>query len=263
MIPKQLFFIWFGKEVPKFAYFSLNSFKEMNTDFCIDLIHYTIDDVVNCHDSVLNYTKNLIFLTKKGIKNKYFDYIKLRIQSKFNFIQILSDVIRFELLYYYGGIYCDCDLFPVKRFDPILLNNTNFTQGVMCFRDKKYNPKHLSDDNIKWYDVDFMKNPLNYHCYVYGDIYFIGAKKEYTPQDLRFNQGAVFNNLLNPPWIRNLENTKDFLNLKRKFYNCELQLYKDMMFYSQYVLHLCNKSWQNDYRKSPMYCEYDDFLYGE
>ena len=263
MIPKQLFFIWFGDKVPEFAYFSLNSFKEFNPDFSMDLIHYTIDDVINCQDSVLNYCKDLIFKTKRGIKCKYYDYINIRLKSKFNFIQILSDIIRFEILYYYGGIYLDCDTFPTKQFDKKLLNNTNFSQSVLCFRNKKYQPKNLSDDYIKLYDLDFIQNPRKYHCFQYTDIYFIGAVKEYKDTDISFNTNANFSNPLLPPWIRNFENNKYFIDLRKNFYKCNLKIYKDFMFYSHYILHLCNKSWQKDYRKSSMYCEYDDYLYGD
>lgn len=263
MIPKQLFFIWFGDEIPKFVNFSINSFREMNPDFKVDLIYYTINDIMNCQDSVINYCKNLIFKTKRGFKCKYYDYINIRLKSQFNFIQILSDIIRFELLYYYGGIYLDCDTFPVKPFDNDLLKNTNFSQSVLCFRNKKYRPKNLSDDNIELYDLDFIKNPLNYHYFQYTDIYFIGAIKEYKDTDICFNTNAVFNNPLVPPWIRNFENNKIFIDLKNRFYECNLQKYKDIMFYSHYILHLCNKSWQRNYKNSNMYCEYDDYLYNQ
>lgn len=38
----------------------------------------------------------------------------------------MSDALRFYLLDTYGGIYLDCDTFPVKPFDDRLLNMDYF-----------------------------------------------------------------------------------------------------------------------------------------
>ena len=264
MIPKQLFFIWIGKEVPIFVNYCIDAFRNQNQNFCIDLIHYTNDDIVNCQDSVINYVKNLIFKSKKGIRNKYYEYINHRIASKFNFIQILSDVIRFEYLYYYGGIYLDCDTFPVRPFDDKLLSLTNFAQNVLCFKRKDFKPKTLNDDTFEGYDDGFIKNPKDYVCYVYQDIYFLGARKEYSDSEIYFNTGVNCANGLNPPWLRNLELSPVFIEYRKRFYEkCDLVLYKDFIFYTHYITHFCSKKWQTPYKESPMYCEYDDYLYGD
>lgn len=260
MIPKQLFFIWFG-DLPDYATYSMNSFKQMNPDFNVDLIHYSINDVVNCNDTLINHCKDLIFKTKKGIRNKYFDYIKHRIESKFNFIQILSDFLRFELLYYYGGIYLDCDTFPVKKFDDNLLNMNSFSQNILCFRDKKYKIKNLHDDKTEYYDLDFVNNISRYHMYNYTDIYFVGLYKKYTDSDIVFAHGAENKNPLNPPWIRNFDNSSNFKEFRKRFLKMDLKINKDYFFYSQYIMHFPGRSWQKDYKESPMYCEYDDYLY--
>lgn len=263
MIPKQLFFIWFGDNKPNYVDYSFKMFKDMNNHFNVDLIYYTIDDVINCQDTILCNCKKMIFDSYNGNNNnKYYNYINLRIKSKFNFIQILSDIIRFEILYTYGGIYLDSDTFPIKKFDNNLLKNNSFSQSVLCFRNKKSSPKHLSDDYTEFYDLNYSKYPHKYHCYSYTDIYFVGLRKEYTDDDIVFTTSADCKNPLNPPWIRNMENTKVFKKLRKEFYNCNLTLYKDYIFYSHYILHLCGKKWQNDYKNSPMYCEYDDYLYG-
>ncbi len=263
MIPKQLFFIWFGNNQPKYIDYSINSFKKVNPDFKVDLIRYTIKDVINCDDSTLKYCRDLIFKTKKGIKNKYFDFINHRIKSQFNFIQILSDFLRFELLYYYGGIYLDCDTFPVKPFDNKLLAMNSFSQSVLCMRNKKYNIKNLHDDMTSYYDIDFMKNISNYHLYTYTDIYFVGLCKNYTSNEIIFTESAENKNPLTPPWIRNFDNSKDFKNLRKKFLECKLELFKDILFYSQYVIHFPGRNWQKNYKENCLYCEYDNELYGE
>lgn len=264
MIPKQLFFIWIGKEIPKFAYYAIDSFKRMNSNFSVDMIHYTNHDIVTCQDSVINYVKNLIFKTKKGINNKYYQYIKRRLDSKFNFIQILSDVLRFEYIYYYGGIYLDCDTFPVKPFDDKLLSLNNFAQTILCFKRKDFKPKTLNDDTFEGYDDGFLKNPKNYLCYTYQDIYFVGSEKEYTQSDIYFNDGVNCRNGLNPPWLRNLELSQTFINYRNRFYNeYDLNTWKDFIFYTHYIMHFCSKGWQKPYKESPMYCEYDDYIYGD
>ena len=263
MIPKQLFFIWFGDNKPDYIDYAINSFKVINPSFKTELIRYTINDVLHCDDSVLKYCKDLVFKTKKGIKNKYFDYIKMRIDSKFNFIQILSDFLRFEILYYYGGIYLDCDTFPVKPFDDNLLNLNSFSQSVLCMRNKKHNVNNLHDDMTSYYDLNFTKDITKYHCYTYTDIYFVGLKKEFTSNEIVFTAGAENKNPLNPPWIRNFDNTIQFKKLRERFFKMELKLSQDMFFYSQYIMHFPGRGWQNNYKSNCLYCEYDDYLYGD
>ena len=42
------------------------------------------------------------------------------------FIVNVSDSYRYVLLKHYGGIYLDCDTFPVRPFDDSLLDHTEF-----------------------------------------------------------------------------------------------------------------------------------------
>ena len=42
------------------------------------------------------------------------------------FIQLLSDIYRIQLIDYYGGIYVDCDTFPLKPFDEKIISLTSF-----------------------------------------------------------------------------------------------------------------------------------------
>ena len=132
------------------------------------------------------------------------------------------------------------------------------------FRRKDFEPKNLHDDTFKGYDDGFIKNPSDYHCYTYQDIYFVGSIKEYSTKDIYFTEGLNCVNSLNPPWLRNLELSKTFLDLKDRFYKKEdLCIYKDYIFYTHYLIHFCSKGWQKPYRESPMYCELDEYLYGD
>ena len=158
----------------------------------------------------------------------------------------------------------DCDTFPVKPFDEELLKMNNFAQSVMAFQRIDFKPKTLHEDTFEGYDAGFMVDPKKYYCYTYQDIYFVGSTKQYTNNDIYFTKCLNCSNSLNPPWLRNLENNKVFLEYKNRFYNnYDLNIYKDFIFYSHYILHFCNKKWQTEYKKSDMYCEYDEFLYGD
>jgi len=57
----------------------------------------------------------------KNILNKTYMYI-LQHQEVFygkeiRFIQLLSDIYRLRIIQEFGGIYVDCDTFPLKPFD--------------------------------------------------------------------------------------------------------------------------------------------------
>jgi mannosyltransferase OCH1-like enzyme len=43
-----------------------------------------------------------------------------------DFIQTLADIFRLAVLNKYGGIYLDCDTYPLKPFDSLLMTK-NFT----------------------------------------------------------------------------------------------------------------------------------------
>lgn len=111
MIPKQIFFIWLGNNKPDYVNFSINAFREVNPDFKIDLIEWSIEDIENPKDELL------IKAIKRSCKNRA-RYPKI--------IQMIGDKYRDLLLKKYGGIYLDCDTFPVKPFDDILLNHKSF-----------------------------------------------------------------------------------------------------------------------------------------
>ncbi len=60
------------------------------------------------------------------------DFIDYQLLSKIKLIKNLgvkSDIIRYLVLYNYGGIYLDCDFVPVKRFDELIIGK-KFIAGV-------------------------------------------------------------------------------------------------------------------------------------
>ena len=119
MIPKNLFFVWFGNEIPKYVFNVINTFKFVNPDFDVKFIHKTVDQIENI------YYKNII-------KDEYDKILTWHVKHSYNriinekkkmpFLMDLYDTFRFGLLCKYGGVFLDCDMFPVKPFDDDLLN---------------------------------------------------------------------------------------------------------------------------------------------
>ena len=128
MIPKQLFFIWLGDNKPDYVDFAINAFKEVNPDFKVDLIWFNDKDV----EESTNHSGQISnILPEKSINNclelsKNTSYVD-RYKSSLSVYKIkLSLSLRYFYLNNYGGIYLDCDTFPIKPFDDELLKNDFF-----------------------------------------------------------------------------------------------------------------------------------------
>ena len=65
MIPKKLFFIWIGRDIPKYVYFSMDAFKKMNDGFDIELVHIpqlfgsNNADVIETKEKLKDYKKSM------------------------------------------------------------------------------------------------------------------------------------------------------------------------------------------------------------
>jgi mannosyltransferase OCH1-like enzyme len=92
-IPKKIHLIWLGGEKPKKFNFLLERIKEKNKNY----------DVIEWNDNNINF---------ELINQRLFDETE-NLGSK-------SDILRFELLYKYGGIYMDYDFLQIKSFDELL-----------------------------------------------------------------------------------------------------------------------------------------------
>ena len=91
-IPKKIHLIWLGGEKPKKFNFLLERIKEKNKNY----------DVIEWNDNNINF---------ELINQRLFDETE-NLGSK-------SDILRFELLYKYGGIYMDYDFLQIKSFDEL------------------------------------------------------------------------------------------------------------------------------------------------
>ena len=115
LIPKQIYFINVGKKHEKWMDLSINSFKDLNSDFKIDLLEMTYDEFFKC-DGVYDI---LVKRKLTGIQN--LDY------KQFN--QVLEDW-KYYLVYKYGGIYSSLTNFNVLPLDIVYEYNGFITTKV-------------------------------------------------------------------------------------------------------------------------------------
>ena len=96
-----------------------------------------IDNILYCIDNILKLN---------GIYN---NIIKHYISLNRKFISILCNILRIELLNKYGGIYLDCDTFPLRPFDDYLLSLKEFCSYIPIKRNSKFY-RHRDCNFIGW-----------------------------------------------------------------------------------------------------------------
>ena len=146
MIPRILHFIWFGKR-PGYVDFSINNFHEVNPDFEINFVG---DGKLHDYDHLMRDID--------AVGGKYKRTIEDGATRGRKPIQILSNIIRLELLNTYGGIYLDCDCFPIRPFDDCILREnfvvTRLYARNFFRRDCFFIGKSPDTDDITFY-MDF------------------------------------------------------------------------------------------------------------
>ena len=205
MIPKQLFFIWLGDNRPDYVNFAVNVFKKVNPDFNVDLIEWKIKDIENPKDELLR--KSIKIAIKENRKDR-------------KFIQSVANIYRYELLHKYGGIYLDCDTFPVRPFDTELLNHRKF------------------DVLISW--------SKNQFCV--SDVFFIG----------RVSLEILEKSKKNDVFLYPHTECGNYKELRLKFFNCTLkygEYYGDPRLY--YINHYHDFTWNPKNIRTEL-CKYDN-----
>lgn len=126
--------------MPNYVNFCIESFKRINPTFQINFIHRTPKQLekIFFDQKIENNVDQHIYNVIKYIinKTKYQKLIELQktflnLFGNIPFLQLLSDIFRLDVLNIYGGIYLDCDTYPIKPFDDYILNLTKF-----CVYDK-------------------------------------------------------------------------------------------------------------------------------
>ena len=228
MIPKELYFIWVGKtNPPKWAINSFCAFYSVNQNFNPNIIHVTDFDLSFKDSFYMNYEINESSNIDLGwsLTNLYRNidrkgsFINWKYKQNIDTLKIknpnviLSDLLRFQLLHDYGGIYIDCDCFPIRSFDNKLLNRKQFFGcsyygGIRFVRDNFF----LGSVPGKWIDFSYRRVLMGDMCY-----------------PINFN-------------IRNSENAT-------RFYECELgkdDISIDKSYTKHgYIDHFFRRSWKN------------------
>lgn len=95
MIPKKIHYCWFGgKELPSMAKKCINSWKQYFPDY----------EIIQWNEHNYNVKKNKYIW--EAYKSKKYAFV--------------SDYVRFDVLYNYGGLYFDTDVEIIASFDDIL-----------------------------------------------------------------------------------------------------------------------------------------------
>lgn len=210
MIPKNLFFLWFGDNPPTYCEFAVNAFKAVNPDFNVEFIRKSADEIDNFENS------------KDKILQAACKYVIKHRADHLNFFCHVSNRYRVYLIKKYGGIYLDCDTFPVRPF----------RDGNLLELDTFYKCTTLKDNGLTIFpDLFHMGSPK------YDDIYYkCDTKFIYPPHVLYCYDDKSMKN-------------KMWWNLHQKFFNCELK-YGETMPDSKgkYIEHFKHLSWKENNR---------------
>lgn len=204
MIPKILHFIWIGQK-PLYLNFAIQAYKKFNPDFEVKLVHYTNSQLESLYfDRSINSLQDqqvYDLLDKLINHDAYHDLVQNLVcgDGCINyfatpFIQLFCDILRLELLNLHGGLYVDCDTYPIKPFDDALLNHDK-----ICVNDK------INDALVK-------------------NNYFLGLQAGTSWSNYFDGTGYQFVHYNNQQFTR-LTSTKsfDFMIRRVKFFKCKLQ----------------------------------------
>lgn len=110
MIPKRIFYVWFGSKKSNFEHLCLENWRMMLPDYHIIEIN---ENTPELFDFNFEYQNNLWFKTTYDLE--LWAYV--------------SDYVRLKVLYQFGGIYLDTDITVYKDFTP-LLNHMMFVGNM-------------------------------------------------------------------------------------------------------------------------------------
>ena len=194
---KNVFFIWLGDSLPINIKFVFNVFQLMNPHVNCSLIHKSIDqineiNIYSHYDDIDQIFLNSIFVLKEynNLWKKFIDN-QINVYGKdVRFIQILSDVFRVLLIQHFGGIYIDCDTFPVKPFDDSLFKHP------FCVMSHQANSTELHIDNYffgmpkgsNFVPYDGFKHNMNLISQTYHKQH---SSVSYYERKMKFNKGIL------------------------------------------------------------------------
>lgn len=168
-IPKKIHYCWFGEEMPDFLKENIRKWRNLCPDY----------EIIEWNEK--NYDVTKVEYMREAFKNKLWAFV--------------SDYVRLDVLYEYGGIYLDTDVEMVQRPDELL-----YQEGFMCF-DATFQPntgagfackaKHPIIKKLRdfYSDMDFYKNDgeinnLPCNIYTYNVLKHYGLVLNDTLQEI-------------------------------------------------------------------------------
>jgi mannosyltransferase OCH1-like enzyme len=239
-IPKIIHQIWVGGPMPDSEMQLANKIKNLNPDW-----EYRLWNEDNL------------------------EFIDYELLSKIKLIQNLgvkSDIIRYLVLYNYGGIYLDCDFVPIKRFDELIIGK-KFIAGV-CNPDNGNLPI-INNGFIAAEKCNAILNSINIKVLSHIDQ-IIDIKNQndvfkYTGPDLFTNE--ILNSLKTITHSGYVIYPSTFfypINHRKKLFIND-KLIEKSIYPETYVIHLWNASWfktnKNLYSKLKLILPYRYFIF--
>jgi len=210
MIPKRLFFIWIGKDIPQYVNFCINAFRKTNPDFEIEFVH---ENSIN-NDNLDFKEVSDILKDKESIYYKIWSspFKKRNLNHSTISRNIwFSDILRIYLVNKYGGIYLDCDTYPIKPFDNKLLS-------LKCFNIMTKNRKNEG----------------------YTDCFFIGSQ---IGEYFKNKRTHILTNVFSNYEIKTDKVNSVFYKNRNNFFNCIEDFDLDYCMKNKYIIHFKALEW--------------------
>ena len=232
-IPKIMHFIWIGKNIIHESY-----------------IYYIESWIKNHQDWTYFFwnDNNIPFL----INQKEYDNAKTYAMK--------ADILRYELLYFFGGVYIDCDFLCLRNIESLIENYTGFSAyeskefiaiGIMGFIENDY----ILENIIKYLPINISiknDNELKYSIpELTGPVYFTFMWNLFKNENLHSNHY-----LFSPDYFYSytFQNKLDNINIFEyniKVYDGNKKIYKTIKYYlceneNNYAIHTWGYSWKNN-----------------
>jgi mannosyltransferase OCH1-like enzyme len=209
-IPKIIHFIWIG-----------NNISEKYLEYIETWIRYNPD-----YYFCLWNDNNIPKLVNQELFDRISDYA------------MKVDILRYELVYFLGGIYIDCDFLCIKNIDDLINNLDNFcsheskefiTNAIFGFK-MEHPFLYNVIENLK-YNFFSYKNVFNNNSYIPK----ITGPEYFTELCNTFNKVNIFQKL-------NIFNTEIFYSytFENKYHNNNIIIQKE-----NYGIHMWGNSWNN------------------
>jgi mannosyltransferase OCH1-like enzyme len=208
-IPKLIHFVWIGE----------NNIPHMYLEYIESWIRYHPD-----YNFCLWNNDNIPKLVNQDLFDLATEYA------------MKVDILRYELIYFLGGIYIDCDFLCVKNIDDLICDNDNFC----CFESDKYITNAIFGFKKEHpFLLNVIKN-LKYNFFIYKNVIKnnLYIPKITGPEYFTMNCNN-YNNLCKGLNILNKEIFYSY-SFQNKYNNNNLIIKKE-----NYGIHMWGNSWNN------------------